>query len=108
MQALNSPQVPPNSPQKKPTGQGKMYPPPKIHKRLYDALGRPVTLNCGTPTEKAAEPLHHHLKPVMQEGESYIKDTGDFLDKTQNINAIPQNAILASSDVVGPYPSISN
>ena len=99
---------PPEQYAKKTTGLGKMYPPPKIHKRLYDAPGRPATLNCGTPTEKAAEPLHHHLKPVMQEGESYIKDTGDFLDKSKNINAIPQNAILASSDVVGPYPSIPN
>ena len=42
----------------------------------------------------------------MQEGESYIKDTGDFLNKIKNINTIPENAILVTADVVGLYPSI--
>ena len=77
-----------------------MYILPKIHKRLYDVLGRSVISNCGTPIEKVSEFLDHHLKPVMQEGESYIKDTGDFLNKIKNINAIPENAILVTADVV--------
>ena len=42
----------------------------------------------------------------MQEGESYIKDTGDFLNKIKNIHGIPENAILVTADVVGLYPSI--
>ena len=44
----------------------------------------------------------------MQEGESYIKDTVDFLNKIKNINVIPENAILVTADVVGLYPSISH
>ena len=83
-----------------------MYLLPKIHKRLYNVPGKPVISNCGTPTEKVSEFLDHHLKPVMQEGESYIKDTGDFINKIKNINAIPENAILVTADVVGLYPSI--
>ena len=77
-----------------------MYLPPKIHKRLFDVPGRPVILNCGIPTEKVSEFSDHHLKPVIQEGQSYIKDTGDFLNKIKNINAIPENAILVTADVV--------
>ena len=42
----------------------------------------------------------------MQEGKSYIKDTGDFLNKIKNIHGIPENAILVTADVVGLYPSI--
>ena len=79
---------------------------PKINKRLYDVPGKPVISNCGTPTEKVSESLDHHFKPVMQEGESYTKDTGDFLNKIKNINDIPENAILVTADVVGLYPSI--
>ena len=30
---------------------GKVYLLPKIHKRLFEVLGRPVISNCGTPTE---------------------------------------------------------
>ena len=38
----------------------------KIHKRLHNAPGRPVTSNCGSITEKCSELLDHHLKPIMQ------------------------------------------
>ena len=91
---------------KKVTNLGKLYLLPKIHKRLYDVLGRPVISNCGTPTEKVSEFLDHHLKPIMQEGWSYIKDTEDFLKKVQNMGKIPQDSILVTADVVGLYPSI--
>ena len=62
--------------------------------RLNDVPGRPVILNCGTPTEKLSEFLNHHLQPIMKAGKSYIKDTGDFLEKLKNLGNIPSNAIL--------------
>ena len=85
---------------------GKMYMLPKIHKRYSDVPGRPVISNCGTPTEKVSEFFDYHLKPVMQSGKSYIKDTGDFLSKLKNFGRIPDNSILVTADVVGLYPSI--
>ena len=63
---------------KKATNLGKFYFLPKIHKRLANVPGRPVISNCGTPAEKVSEYLDFLLKPVMQDGWSYIKDTGDF------------------------------
>ena len=80
-----------------------MYLLPKIHERLFDVPGRTVISNCGTSTEKVSKIFDHHLKPVMQEGQS---KTGDFLNKIKNINAIPENAILVTAAVVGLYPSI--
>ena len=91
---------------KKVTNLGKLYLLAKIHKRLYDIPGILVISNCGTLTEKISEFLDHHLKPIMQEGWSYIKDTEDFLKKVQNIGKIPQDSILVTADVVGLYPSI--
>ena len=85
---------------------GKMYFLPKIHKRLDNVPGRPVISNCGTPTERVSEFLDHHLKPVMQSGKSYIKDSGDFLNKIKRLGKIPEGAFLVSVDVVGLYPSI--
>ena len=84
----------------------KLYLLPKIHKRLYDVPGRPVILKCSAPTEKVSEILDHHLKPIMQEGWSYIKDTEDFLKKIQNMGKITQDSILVTANVVGLYPSI--
>ena len=82
---------------------GKMYLLPKIHKRLYNVPGRPIISNCGTPTEKVSEFLDHHLQPVMNSGKSYVKDTGDFLEKIKSLGRIPEDAFLVTADVVGLY-----
>ena len=42
----------------------------------------------------------------MQEGWSSIKDSGDFIKKLENIDHIPQDAIMVTADVVGLHPSI--
>ena len=81
---------------------GKLYFLPKIHKRLFNVPGRPVLSNSGTLTEKAFEFLNSHLKTVMQESWSYIKNSADFINKIDRIADIPENDILLSADVVGP------
>ena len=60
---------------------GKMYLLPKILQRLSDVPGRPVISNCAMSTEKVAKFLDYELKPVMQKGKSYIRDSGHFLEK---------------------------
>ena len=91
---------------KKSCNLGKLYLLPKIHKSLDNVPGRPVISNCSTPTEKVSELLDHHLKPVMQGGKSYIKDSGHFLEKIKTIRCIPDSALLVTTDAVGLYPSI--
>ena len=66
---------------KKSCNLAKLYLLPKIHESLENVPGRPMISNCGTPTEKVSEFLDHHLKPVMQSGKSYIKDSGIFWKK---------------------------
>ena len=73
---------------------------------LFNVPGRPVVSNCGTLTEKASEFLDNHLKMIMQESWSYIKDSADFINKIGRIGDIPKNTILVTADVVGLYPSI--
>ena len=68
---------------KKSCNLGKLYLLSKIHKSLENVPGRPVISNCGTPTEKVSEFLNHHIKPVMQNGKSHIKDSGNFLEKNK-------------------------
>ena len=85
---------------KRTTNLGKLYMLPKIHKRLSEVPGRPVISNCGTPTEKVSEFLDSQLKSVMQEGWSYIRDSGDFIKKLKNIVHIPQDVIMVTADIV--------
>ena len=91
---------------KKTTNLGKLYLLPKILKRLSNVPGRLVISNCGTPTEKASEFLDFYLKLLMQNGWSYIQDSGDFIDKMKRIGKIPEESFLVTADVAGLYPSI--
>ena len=70
--------------------------------------GRPVISNCRMPTEKVSEFLDHHLKPIMQNGLSYIRDSQHSLEKIKTVGSIPENAILVTTNVVGLYPNIPN
>ena len=90
---------------KKATNLGKFYLLPKLHKRLENIPGKPIISNCGAPTEKVSEFLDFHLKSIMQNGGSYIKDSKDFKRKIKNID-IPNDALLVTADVVGLNPSI--
>ena len=85
---------------KKATNLGKLYLLPKFHKRLFEVPGRSLISNCGTPMEKVSEFLDSELKSVMQEGLSYIKNSGDFIKKLKHIDHIPQDAIMVTADVV--------
>ena len=79
---------------KKATNVGKFYLLPKIHISLSKVPGCPVISNCGMPTEKTSEFLDHHVQPLMKQAESYIKDTGDFLEKLKRVEEFPKGAIL--------------
>ena len=68
---------------------------------LNEVLGRPVISNSVTPTEKLSEFLYHQLQAIMKAGKSYIKDTGDFLEKLKNLGNIPSNAVLVTANFVG-------
>ena len=61
----------------------------KIRERLFNVPVRPVISNCGTPTEKASEFLDSHLKTIMQESWSYIKDSGNFTNKMSQFRDFP-------------------
>ena len=67
---------------KKTCNQGKLYLPPKIHKRLSNVPGRPIISNFGVPTEKVSEYLDSDMQPIMRKGWSYIKDSQDFINKS--------------------------
>ena len=63
-------------------------------------------LLTGMPPEKVSKFLDYQLKPVMQKGKWYIRDSGQFLENIKNISTLPENAILVTADVVGLHPSI--
>ena len=81
---------------------------PKIHKRLHNVSGRLVISNCGFYTENISSFLDHHLQPIIQKVNAFIKDTDHFLRKIKSLGQLPEGATLCTIDVVGLYPNIRN
>ena len=52
--------------------------------------------------------MDHHLQSIIIQGESYIRDTGDFLAKLKAAGDVLKRANLVTVDVVRLYPSISH
>ena len=90
----------------KKTNLGTFYILPKIHKRFYNVPGRTRILNCGTPAVKVSEFRDFHLKPLMQIGCSYIRDSKHVIDKMKKIGKVPEGFFLVTVYVVDLYPSI--
>ena len=83
---------------------GRMYLLPKVHKP--GAPGRPVISCSGALTENASEIVDYLIKPLLPHVTSYLRDTKDFVAKLRNIGTFPEDALIASLDVVSLYPSI--
>ena len=48
----------------------------------------------------------YHLKSLVQNVKSYIKDTNDFLSKLASLPALPNDVILCTRYLVGLYLNI--
>ena len=80
---------------------------PKIHKP--ENPRRPVvsSIDCHTSTISAY--VDHHLKPIVQQTESYLKDTNDFINKLEaSSDKIDEHTILVTMDVKSLYTNIPN
>lgn len=84
----------------------KFYLLPKIHKKLVNDPDQPVISNFGTAMERISEFVHFHLQPIVKSLPGVIKDSADFLKRFMQLGAIPEGAILCSTDVIGLYPDI--
>ena len=83
---------------------GRFYILPKIHKPGNP--GRPIVSANGHPTEKISEFVSYHLNPLVQTLPSYVKNTTHLLDKLQDFDDIPPNALLVTLDVSSLYTNI--
>ena len=62
--------------------------------------------SCGITTEKTSKFLKNYLQPITQTSWSYIRDSGDSIDKVNRIKIILKDAILVTADLIRLYPCI--
>ena len=60
--------------------------------------GRPEIFSINPHTTKLSKYVDHNTQPLTKEVKSQIRDTTDFLNKISDINAIPQDTILVTTD----------
>jgi hypothetical protein len=87
---------------------------PKIHKdpnkwTVPNKIppGRPIVSDCSSESYSISEYIDYHLRPLATSHPSYLKDTGDFLDKISQVE-IPDDALLITLDVDSLYTNIDN
>lgn len=85
-----------------------MYFLPKIHK--VDIPFRPIISGTNCPTVEISKLIDLHLRPLVMQQDSYLKDTTDFINfinQTDNIyGPLPQDTVLISADVSALYTNI--
>ena len=79
---------------------------PKIHKRTSNVSELPMISNNGTAKEKISAFLDFHFKNIGAATAHILEDTRDFLKLSDQIDDIPENALLVSFDVMDLYPHI--
>ena len=79
---------------------------PKIHKffDIFPSL-RPICSGSDGPTVYLSELIDTFLKPLARKSASYLRDSTDFINKTQSL-ILPNNPILVTMDVEALYPNI--
>ena len=81
-----------------------LYFKPKIHKA--NTPGRPIVSSINSHSSKISEFVDIHLKPIVGNIKSHVKDTTDFLKKIDEIQNLPKDAILVTMDVKSLFTNI--
>jgi hypothetical protein len=81
----------------------RIYGKPKIHKK--DISLRPIVSAIGAPTCALSRFIVDKLQSFMGKTPSFIKDSSDFIQKTQHLH-LDENYIMVSFDVISLFTKI--
>ena len=80
------------------------HPLPKIHKANNPGRLAISSVNCHT--SRISEFVDYYLQPEVKKLKSYVKDTTDFIKKSEAIDHISDDSCLVSLDVHSLYTNI--
>ena len=81
---------------------------PKIHKNKSPVPGRPIVSANNSPTERISQLADFFLQPLVQNTQSYVRDTTDFINKIEATPPLPEDCLLCTIDVCSLYTNIPN
>ena len=80
-----------------------LYGLPKIHKPEVPL--RPIVSSIGSPTYNLAKFLTHIVSPLSGKTPSFVKDSGDFVEKVRRLRP-EEGSILVSFDVTSLFTKV--
>lgn len=84
-----------------------IYTLPKVHKQFTKIPpGRPIVSSNNSLTEPLSKYIDHHIRSLVTDLPSYIRDTGDLINQLSQLNVTDNNIILATMDVSSLYTNI--
>ena len=81
----------------------------KIHKKVKSSGRHPTRVyisGIGTPTEGIAGLVESELQEGVENQESYVQDTADFLRRIGEVQKLEEGQFMFAMDVVALYPSV--
>lgn len=81
---------------------------PKIHKPKINGIypGRPICAACNAPSEGITKYVDYYLNPLLQNTETYIRDSSHLVKRLTDINNVNRDTFLVTADVCALYTSI--
>ena len=80
---------------------------PKVHKSLLEPVpGRPIVAGTQSLTEPMSQYIDLHIKLLVSNLPSFLKDTMDFLNKLNSIQNIQATDLLCTMDVASLYTNV--
>ena len=79
---------------------------PKSHKEGNS--GRPVVSSENSHTANISKYVDYHLKPIVKQIPSYVKDNNNFINKINPVKSVPKNSYIITMDEKSLYTNIPN
>ena len=84
-----------------------LYTLPKVHKSIESPVpGRPIVAGIGSLTEPISQYIDFHIKDLVMNLPSYLKDTSDFLNKLRDMGNVSNSEYLCTMDVTSLYTNV--
>ena len=70
---------------------------PKLHKESDPGYPMVSSINCRTTN--ISKYLNYHAHSILKKIPFYLKETNDFINKTNAVKSVPNNSYLVTMDV---------
>ena len=80
----------------------------RFTKKADQVVLRPMVNSIICYTADISKYVHYHLQTIVKHIPFYVKDTKDFINKTNAVKSVPKNSYLVIMDMRSLYTNLPN